>query len=56
MRILIVGSLGGQLHTATKIALDRGAKVSQVVVTRLNGIRQSQSRNSSQCRPCSVHD
>ena len=30
MRILIVGSLGGQLHTATKIALDRGAKVSQV--------------------------
>ncbi|MAZ90663.1 MAG: sigma-54-dependent Fis family transcriptional regulator [Maricaulis sp.] len=30
MRILIVGSLGGQLHTATKIALDWGAKVSQV--------------------------
>jgi DNA-binding NtrC family response regulator len=30
MRILIVGSLGGQLHTATKIALERGAKVSQV--------------------------
>ncbi|ABI64975.1 MULTISPECIES: sigma-54 interaction domain-containing protein [Maricaulis] len=30
MRILIVGSLGGQLHTATKIALDRGAKVSHV--------------------------
>ena len=30
MRILIVGTLGGQLHTATKIALDRGAKVSQV--------------------------
>ncbi|WP_291843082.1 sigma-54 dependent transcriptional regulator [Maricaulis sp.] len=30
MRILIVGSLGGQLHTATKIAIDRGAKVSHV--------------------------
>ncbi|WP_300530060.1 sigma-54 dependent transcriptional regulator [Maricaulis sp.] len=30
MRVLIVGSLGGQLHTATKIAIDRGAKVSQV--------------------------
>jgi len=30
MRVLIVGSLGGQLYTATKIAMDRGAKVSQV--------------------------
>ena len=30
MRVLIVGSLGGQLHTATKIAIDRGATVSQV--------------------------
>ena len=30
MRVLIVGSLGGQLFTATKIAMDRGAKVSQV--------------------------
>lgn len=30
MRVLIVGSLGGQMHTATKIAMDRGAKVSQV--------------------------
>jgi two-component system response regulator FlrC len=30
MRVLIVGSLGGQLNTATKIAMDRGAKVSQV--------------------------
>ena len=30
MRVLIVGSLGGQLHTATKIAIDRGAKVAQV--------------------------
>tara|TARA_R110000868_G_scaffold53744_4_gene168533 strand:+ start:12287 stop:13657 length:1371 start_codon:yes stop_codon:yes gene_type:complete len=30
MRVLIVGSLGGQLHTATKIAIDRGASVSQV--------------------------
>jgi DNA-binding NtrC family response regulator len=30
MRVLIVGSLGGQLHTATKIAVDRGAKVAQV--------------------------
>jgi two-component system response regulator FlrC len=30
MRVLIVGSLGGQMHTATKIAMDRGARVSQV--------------------------
>jgi len=30
MRVLIVGSLGGQLYTATKIATDRGASVSQV--------------------------
>jgi two-component system, response regulator FlrC len=30
MRLLIVGSLGGQLHTAAKIAIDRGAKVAQV--------------------------
>ena len=30
MRVLIVGSLGGQLHAATKIAMDRGAKVAQV--------------------------
>ncbi len=27
MKLLIVGSLGGQLSTATKIAMDRGAKV-----------------------------
>jgi two-component system response regulator FlrC len=30
MRILIVGSLGGQLSAATKIAMDRGAKVAHV--------------------------
>ncbi len=30
MRVLIVGSLGGQLTTATKIAMDRGAKVAHV--------------------------
>ncbi len=30
MRLLIVGSLGGQLSTATKMAMDRGAKVAQV--------------------------
>ena len=30
MRVLIVGTLGGQLSTATKIALDRGAKVAHV--------------------------
>ncbi|PIW29357.1 MAG: sigma-54-dependent Fis family transcriptional regulator [Rhodobacterales bacterium CG15_BIG_FIL_POST_REV_8_21_14_020_59_13] len=30
MRLLIVGSLGGQLHTAAKIAIDRGATVAQV--------------------------
>ena len=28
MRVLIIGDLGGQLSTATKIAFDRGAKVS----------------------------
>ena len=27
MRLLIVGSLQGQIGTATKIAMDRGAKV-----------------------------
>ncbi len=31
MRLLIVGDLGGQLGTASKIARDRGAKVSQVM-------------------------
>lgn len=30
MRVLIVGALSGQIATAMKIALDRGAKVSQV--------------------------
>jgi len=30
MRVLIVGNLGGQLSTATKIALDNGAKVAHV--------------------------
>lgn len=30
MRLLIVGDLGGQIGTASKIARDRGAKVSQV--------------------------
>lgn len=30
MRVLIVGGLSGQLSTATKIALDRGAKVAHV--------------------------
>ncbi len=31
MRLLIVGDLGGQLGTASKIARDRGAKVAQVM-------------------------
>ncbi len=30
MRVLIVGTLGGQLSAATKIAIDRGARVSHV--------------------------
>ena len=30
MRLLIVGSLNGQLTTATKMAMDTGAKVVQV--------------------------
>ncbi|HBB55297.1 MAG TPA: sigma-54-dependent Fis family transcriptional regulator, partial [Hyphomonadaceae bacterium] len=30
MRVLIVGAMRGQLSNAAKIALDRGAKVSQV--------------------------
>jgi SpoU rRNA methylase family enzyme len=30
MRLLIVGSLGGHIAAAGKIALDRGAKVAQV--------------------------
>ena len=28
MRVMIIGDLGGQLSTATKIAFDRGAQVS----------------------------
>jgi len=36
MRVLIVGSLGGQLSAATKIAMDRGAKVAHV-----DGIEQA---------------
>ena len=27
MRLLIIGSLGGQIGAATKIAMDKGAKV-----------------------------
>lgn len=30
MRLLIIGDLGGQIGAASKIARDRGAKVSQV--------------------------
>ena len=30
MRVLIVGSLNGQIAAATKIAMDRGAKVAHV--------------------------
>ena len=30
MRLLIVGSLGGQISAATKIAMDQGAKVAHV--------------------------
>ena len=36
MRLLIVGSLQGQIGTATKIAMDRGAKV-----THANDIDQA---------------
>lgn len=31
MRLLIVGSLKGQLHAATKIAMDRGASVTHAL-------------------------
>ena len=44
MRLLIIGNLGGQLSTATKIARDRGAKVRQVpdIDTALNTLRAGQ--------------
>ena len=31
MRLLIIGSLGGQSGAATKIAMDRGAKVAHAI-------------------------
>jgi len=44
MRLLIVGSLGGHIATAGKIALDRGAKVSHVatVDAALSALRNGQ--------------
>ncbi len=44
MRLLIVGSLQGQLGTATKMAMQRGAKVSQVgsVEAALGALRSGQ--------------
>ena len=42
MRLLIVGSLGGQIGAATKIALDKGAKVAHTATVdmALNELRQ----------------
>ncbi|MGE4219104.1 MAG: sigma-54 interaction domain-containing protein [Alphaproteobacteria bacterium] len=44
MRLLIVGSLEGHITTASKIAIDRGAKVSQVdtIEKALNALRSGQ--------------
>ena len=41
MRLMIVGTLGGQIGAATKIAMDRGAKVShfETVDSALGGLR-----------------
>ena len=44
MRLLIVGSMDGQIGAASKIAMDRGAKVSHVpdTTTALNMLRSGQ--------------
>jgi DNA-binding NtrC family response regulator len=45
MRLLIIGTLGGQISAAAKIALSRGAKVAQVddIATGMNALRSGQS-------------
>ena len=45
MRLLIIGTLGGQVTAAAKIALSRGAKVAQVddIATGMNALRSGQS-------------
>jgi len=45
MRLLIVGTLGGQVTVAAKIALSKGAKVVQVddIATAMNTLRSGQS-------------
>ena len=45
MRLLIIGTLGGQVTAAAKIALARGAKVAQVddIATGMNALRSGQS-------------
>ncbi|MFO0293899.1 MAG: sigma-54-dependent transcriptional regulator, partial [Rhodospirillales bacterium] len=45
MRLLIVGTLGGQVTEAAKIAISRGAKVAQVddIATGMNALRSGQS-------------
>ena len=44
MRLLIIGSLGGHIATAGKIALERGAKVAQAddVDSALRALRTGQ--------------
>ena len=39
MRLLIVGTLGGQLTTATKIAMDKGASVTHADSNRAGARR-----------------
>jgi DNA-binding NtrC family response regulator len=45
MRLLIVGTLGGQVSAAAKIAISRGAKVAQVddIATGMNALRSGRS-------------
>jgi two-component system response regulator FlrC len=45
MRLLIIGTLGGQISAAAKIALSRGAKVAQTddIASAMNALRSGQS-------------
>src|SRR5258706_4169790 len=51
MRLLILGSLGGQLGAATKIAMDKGAKVAHAnsVVQGLSELRQGHGADLIMC-------
>src|SRR5215813_11605154 len=51
MRLLIIGSLGGQIGAATKIALDKGAKVAHATTIDqgLSELRQGRGADLIMC-------